>query len=137
MKAKYSREVLENQQLIKKSLSANEYLYKVPKPGERFKYPDVVKKFNKKINIDYYIESLFGLCARFINYDDKYQPSPESLLKVLNRKKKSKEKKLKIAKDLLQNNDSPNYNKNNAKALAYTQRREGKCLARVSPNIYL
>jgi len=70
-------------------------------------YPDVVKKFNKKINIDYYIESLFGLCARFINYDDKYQPSPESLSKVLDRKKKSKEKKLKIAKDLLQSNDFP------------------------------
>ncbi|CAH1766934.1 5328_t:CDS:1 [Entrophospora sp. SA101] len=123
MEAKYSREVLENQQLIKRDFPANEYLYKVPKPGERFsyivvvpeeiydncgkkipqqkgdcmEYPDVVKKFNKKINIDYYIESLFGLCARFINYDDKYQPSPESLSKVLDRKKK-----LKIAKDLLQ-----------------------------------
>ncbi|CAH1767778.1 15004_t:CDS:1 [Entrophospora sp. SA101] len=133
MGAKYSREVLENQQLIKKGLPANEYLYKVPKPGERIsyivvvpeeiydncgkkipqqkgdcmEYPDVVKKFNKKINIDYYIESLFGLCARFINYDDKYQPSPESLSKVLDRKKKSKEKKLKIAKDILQSNDSP------------------------------
>ncbi|RIB08534.1 hypothetical protein C2G38_2211443 [Gigaspora rosea] len=132
MEAKYSREVLENQQLIKKGLPANEYLYKVPKPGERFsyivvvpeeiydncrkkipqqkgdcmEYRDVVKKFNKKINIDYYIKSLFGLCARFINYDDKYQPSSESLLKVLDRKKKSKEKKLKIAKDLLQSNDS-------------------------------
>ena len=133
MKAKYFREVLENQQLIKKGLPANEYLYKVPKPGERFsyivvvpeeiydncgkkipqqkgdcmEYPDVVKKFIKKINIDYYIESLFGLCARFINYDDKYQPSPESLAKALDRKKKSKEKKLKNVKDLLQSNDSP------------------------------
>src|SRR5205085_11810933 len=36
-----------------------------------------------------------------------YQPSPESLSKVLDRKKKSKEKKLKNAKDLLQSNDSP------------------------------
>ncbi|RIB05266.1 hypothetical protein C2G38_2220095 [Gigaspora rosea] len=133
MEAKYSREVLENQQLIKKGLPANECLYKVPKLGEQFsyivvvpeeiydncrkkipqqkgdcmEYPDVVKKFNKKINIDYYIKSLFGLCARFINYDDKYQPSPESLSKVMDRKKKSKEKKLKIAKDLLQSNDSP------------------------------
>ncbi|CAG8618302.1 8379_t:CDS:2 [Ambispora gerdemannii] len=132
MEAKYSREILENQQLIKKGLPANEYLYKVSKSGERFsyivvvpeeiydncgkkipqqkgdcmEYPDVVKKFNKKINIDYYIKSLFGLCAHFINYDDKYQPSPESLSKVLDRKKKSKEKKLKIAKDLLQSNDS-------------------------------
>ncbi|CAG8722015.1 14441_t:CDS:2, partial [Cetraspora pellucida] len=109
MGARYGREVLENQQLIKKGLSINEYLYKVPKPDERFsyivvvpeeiydncgkkisqkkgdcmEYPDVVKKFNKKINIDYYTESLFALCARFINYDDKYQPSPESLAKAL------------------------------------------------------
>ncbi|RIB18307.1 hypothetical protein C2G38_2184900 [Gigaspora rosea] len=136
----------ENQQLIKKGLPTNEYLYKAPNPGERFsyivvvpeeiydncrkkipqqkgdcmEYPDMVKKFNKKINIDYYIESLFGrsnslvstfdrpfgLCACFINYDNKYQPSPESLSKVLDCKKKPKEKKLKIAKDLLQNNDS-------------------------------
>ena len=29
------------------------------------------------------------------------------------------------------------YNENDAKALAYAQSREGKCLARVSPNIYL
>ncbi|CAJ0826022.1 12936_t:CDS:1 [Entrophospora sp. SA101] len=133
MGARYGCEVLENQQLIKKGLPVNEYLYKVPKPGERFsyivvvpeeiydncgkkisqkkgdcmEYPDVVKRFNKKINIDYYTESLFALCARFINYDDKYQPSPESLAKALNRKKKSKEKKLKNFKDLLQSNDSP------------------------------
>ncbi|CAJ0824826.1 17019_t:CDS:1 [Entrophospora sp. SA101] len=133
MGARYGREVLENQQLMKKGLSVNEYLYKVPKPGERFsyivvvpeeiydncgkkisqkkgdcmEYPDVVKRFNKKINIDYYTESLFALCARFINYDDKYQPSPESLAKALDRKKKSKEKKSKNVKDLLQSNDSP------------------------------
>ncbi|CAG8586616.1 7402_t:CDS:2 [Cetraspora pellucida] len=100
MEAKYSREVLENQQLIKK---VPEEIYnncgkKIPQQkGDCMEYPDVVKKFNKKINIDYYIESLFGLCARFINYDDKYQPSPESLSKVLDRKKKSKEKKLKIS----------------------------------------
>jgi hypothetical protein len=126
MGARYGREVLENQQLIKKGLPVNSYLYKVPKPGERFsyivvvpeeiydncgkkisqkkgdcmEYPDVVKRFNKKINIDYYTESLFALCARFINYDNKYQPSPESLAKALDRKKKSKEKKSKNVKDL-------------------------------------
>ncbi|CAG8640328.1 1160_t:CDS:1, partial [Diversispora eburnea] len=126
MGARYSHEVLENQQLIKKGLPVNSYLYKVPKPGERFsyivviseeiydncgkkisqkkgdcmEYPDVVKRFNKKINIDYYTKSLFVLCARFINYDDKYQPSPRSLAKALDRKKKSKEKKSKNVKDL-------------------------------------
>ncbi|CAG8609549.1 3206_t:CDS:2, partial [Ambispora gerdemannii] len=42
METKYSREVLENQQLIKKGLPANEYLYKVSKPSERFSYIVVV-----------------------------------------------------------------------------------------------
>ncbi|CAG8634799.1 1413_t:CDS:2, partial [Diversispora eburnea] len=99
MGARYGHEVLENQQLIKKGLFVNEYLYKVPKP-------DVVKRFNKKINIDYYTKSLFTLCTRFINYDDKYQPLPESLAKALNRKKKSKKKESKNIKDSLQSSDS-------------------------------
>ncbi|CAG8790147.1 3545_t:CDS:1, partial [Racocetra fulgida] len=30
-----------------------------------------------------------------------------------------------------------NYNGIDAKALAYAQRREGRCLAKVNPNIYL
>ncbi|CAG8627492.1 4443_t:CDS:1 [Diversispora eburnea] len=44
MEARYGHEVLENQQLIKKGLSVNEYLYKVPKPDERFSYIVVVLK---------------------------------------------------------------------------------------------
>ncbi|CAG8562635.1 1013_t:CDS:2 [Cetraspora pellucida] len=131
-KTKYSCEVLENQQLIKKGLPANKCLYKVFKFSKQFsyiviiskeiynncrkkisqqkedymEYPNVIKKFNKKINIDYYIKSLFSFCACFINYDNKYQPLPESLSKVIDCKKKFKKKKLKIAKDLLQSNDS-------------------------------
>ncbi|CAG8627725.1 2116_t:CDS:1, partial [Ambispora gerdemannii] len=133
---RYGREVLENQQLIKKDLSVNEYLYKVPKPSEWFsyiivvpeeiydncgkkilqkkgdcmEYPNVIKRFNKRINIDYYTKSLFALCAHFINYNDKYQPLSESLAKALDRKKKSKEKKSKNVKDLLQSNDSLSLN---------------------------
>ncbi|RHZ77020.1 hypothetical protein Glove_186g83 [Diversispora epigaea] len=128
--------VLENQQLIKKGLSVNKYLYKVPKPGEQFsyivvvpekiynncrkkisqkkedciEYLNMVKRFNKKINIDYYTESLFALYIRFINYNDKYQPSPESLAKALDRKKKSKKKKLKNVKDLFCENSSQKNN---------------------------
>ncbi|RHZ76253.1 hypothetical protein Glove_199g122 [Diversispora epigaea] len=117
------KEVLENQQLIKKGLPVNEYLYKVPKSDKRFsyivvkkgdcmEYPDVVKKFNKKINIDYYTESLFALCVHFINYDNKYQPSPESLAKALDCKKKSKEKKSQNVKGLLQSNVSLSLDEN-------------------------
>ncbi|CAG8601085.1 951_t:CDS:2 [Ambispora gerdemannii] len=61
METRYSREVLKNQQLLKKGLSVNEYLYKVPKP-------------------------------------------------ILDRKKKSKEKKSKNVKNLLQSNDSLSLN---------------------------
>ncbi|RHZ69477.1 hypothetical protein Glove_283g180 [Diversispora epigaea] len=42
MGARYGREVLENQQLIKKGLPVNKYLYKVPKPSERFNYIVVI-----------------------------------------------------------------------------------------------
>ncbi|CAG8731585.1 3121_t:CDS:2, partial [Cetraspora pellucida] len=116
IEAKYSCKVLKNQQLIKKGLLANEYLYKVPKPDKQFSYIVVVpeeindncrKKYhNKKKTVWNTQMCLFGLCAHFINYNDKYQPSPESFSKVLDHKKKSKKKKLQIAKNLLQSDDS-------------------------------
>ena len=34
------------------------------------------EKQYKKIDIGYYIESVVGLCARFINEDERYQPLP-------------------------------------------------------------
>lgn len=35
------------------------------------------KKLNKRIDINYYLKGLIGLCARFINYEEKFQPSPD------------------------------------------------------------
>jgi hypothetical protein len=55
-------------------------------------FPDVVKKFNnKKIDISYYLKSIIGFCTRFINYDNRYQPSSESLLKSLRKSKDDKD----------------------------------------------
>ena len=46
-----------------------------------------VRRLDKKIDINYYLKSVVGLCARFINYDDRYQPSSEIVLKALKKLK--------------------------------------------------
>src|SRR5256884_4246030 len=50
-------------------------------------YPEVARRLDKKININYYLKSVVGLCARFINYDDRYQLSSEIVLKALKKLK--------------------------------------------------
>ena len=50
-------------------------------------YPEVARRLDKKIDINYYLKSVVGLCARFINYDDRYQPSSEIVLKALKKLK--------------------------------------------------
>ncbi|CAG8659068.1 3680_t:CDS:2, partial [Diversispora eburnea] len=79
MGARYGREILKNQQLIKKGLPVNSYLYKVPKSDERFSYIVVVP------------EEIYDNCEKKIS-----QKKGNSL----DRKKKSKEKKSKNVKDL-------------------------------------
>ncbi|CAB5346773.1 unnamed protein product [Rhizophagus irregularis] len=75
---------------------------KIPDPGERFsyvlvkgerqrdekgrliarriadymEYPETVKKYNMEIDINHYLEKTLGMCARFINEDNRYQPPP-------------------------------------------------------------
>ncbi|CAG8640673.1 1938_t:CDS:1, partial [Paraglomus occultum] len=85
-------------------LTPKPYCYEIPEPGERFEYivvegenyydnnnrkipwkkgnymefPDVAKKLNKKIDISYYLKSVVGLCARFINNSKCFEPQPDS-----------------------------------------------------------
>src|SRR5205807_9334181 len=90
--------------LIKRGLTSKPYLYEIPEPGERFEYvvvendssdkvgdkmeyPEVVRRLGKKINISYYLKTVVGLCARFINYDESFQPSSEIVLEVLKKLK--------------------------------------------------
>ena len=47
----------------------------------------MARNFDKKININYYLKSVIGLCTRFINYDDRYQLSSEIMLKALKKLK--------------------------------------------------
>src|SRR6266542_4287021 len=46
-------------------------------------YPEVVRRLGKKIDISYYLKTVVSLCARFINYDEIFQPSSEILLGAL------------------------------------------------------
>ncbi|CAI2195020.1 8186_t:CDS:1, partial [Funneliformis geosporum] len=50
-------------------------------------YPEVTRQLGKKIDINYYLKSIIELYARFINYDDRYQLSFETLLQVLKKLK--------------------------------------------------
>src|SRR5215213_7748800 len=50
-------------------------------------YSEVARRLDKKININYYLKSVVGLCAQFINYDDRYQLSSEIVLKALKKLK--------------------------------------------------
>jgi hypothetical protein len=47
----------------------------------------VARRLDKKIDINYYLKSVVGLCARFINYDNMHQPSSETLLEALKKLK--------------------------------------------------
>ena len=55
--------------------------------GDKMEYPEVARRLDKKIDINYYLKSVVGLCARFINYDNRYQPSSEIVLKALKKLK--------------------------------------------------
>ena len=104
MRDRYTREEADAKWLIKKGLTSKPYLYQIPEPDERFEYvvvennssqkvgdkmeyPEVTRRLDKKIDINYYLKSVIGLYARFINYDDRYQPSSEIVLKALKKLK--------------------------------------------------
>ena len=44
--------------------------------GDYMEYADIAKELNMEIDINYYLEKTVGMCARFINEDDRYQPPP-------------------------------------------------------------
>ncbi|CAG8748300.1 20648_t:CDS:2, partial [Rhizophagus irregularis] len=104
MRDRHTREEADAKRLIKKGLTPEPYLYEIPEPGERFEYivvendlsqrvgdkmeyPEVVRRLGKKIDISYYLKTVVSLCARFINYDDRHQPSSEIVLGALKKLK--------------------------------------------------
>ncbi|PKY60604.1 hypothetical protein RhiirA4_431246 [Rhizophagus irregularis] len=104
MRDRHTREEADAKRLIKRGLTSEPYLYEIPEPGERFEYvvvendssdkvgdkmeyPEVVRRLGKKIDISYYLKTVVGLCARFINYDESFQPSSEIVLEALKKLK--------------------------------------------------
>ncbi|CAB5394376.1 unnamed protein product [Rhizophagus irregularis] len=104
MRDRHTREEADAKRLIKKGLTPEPFLYEISEPGERFEYvvvendlsqkvgdkmeyPEVARQLGKKIDISYYLNSVVSLCARFINYEDIYQPSPEAVLEALKKLK--------------------------------------------------
>jgi hypothetical protein len=100
MRNRHIREEADAKQLIKKGQTPEPYLYQIPEPGECFEYvvvennsservgdkmeyPEVARRLSKKINISYYLNSVVSFCARFINYDERYHPSTETILEAL------------------------------------------------------
>ncbi|RIA92726.1 hypothetical protein C1645_820224 [Glomus cerebriforme] len=55
--------------------------------GDKMEYLEVVRRLGKKIDISYYLKTIVNLCARFINYDERHQPSSEIVLGVLKKLK--------------------------------------------------
>src|SRR6266542_5781824 len=85
------------------------YENKIPDPGEHFSYvvvkggplydkndkkqsyrvadymefPDIAKELNIEIDIGHYLEKTVGLCARFINDDERYQlPLSHNIMQI-------------------------------------------------------
>jgi len=75
-------------------------------------YPEVAKRLGKNIDIGYYLKTVIGLCAHFINYDDRYQPSSEILLKILKKLKDDNEAdKDEVNKDEVNDGKGPDEDK--------------------------
>lgn len=102
MRVRHKIQLSENAQRTRKGKRPKELDYIEPEPGSRFsylivdsgptfslegyvssgstkgdlmEYVDVAKKHNMRIDVPYYlIHYVVGLCARFINYDDRFQP---------------------------------------------------------------
>ena len=54
-------------------------------------FSEIAKEYNMEIDINHYLEKMVRMCVRFINENDRYQPSPLykiMQLKDLNEKKK-------------------------------------------------
>ncbi|CAG8825933.1 1528_t:CDS:1, partial [Dentiscutata erythropus] len=104
MRDRHTRKKADAKRFVKKGLTPEPYLYEIPEPGEHFEYvvvendlsqkvgdkmeyPEVARRLGKKIDINYYLKNVVGLCARFINYENRYQPLSETLLEALRKLK--------------------------------------------------
>ncbi len=61
-----------NYVIMSDSLWYKENSMKLSRTGDYIEFADIIKKFNMKININYYLGKMVGMYAWFINEDDKY-----------------------------------------------------------------
>ncbi|CAI2185431.1 19691_t:CDS:2, partial [Funneliformis geosporum] len=87
MRDRHIREEADAKRLIKKGLTLKPYLYQIPESGKRFEYVVVENNLSERVGdkID-----VVGLCARFINYNESYHLSTETILKALKKLKDGK-----------------------------------------------
>ena len=102
---------------MRKRIANGEKNIKIPDSGEHFSYvvvndgahykeddtksirkddymefANIAKEFNMKIDIRYYLEQTVGMCARFINEDDSFQPPlSDKIMQIKDSDKREKE----------------------------------------------
>ena len=86
--------------------SGEQFSYVVVKDGPRYKedgtkstrkgdymeYASIAKEQNMEIDIGHYLEQTVGMCTRFINEDDSYQPDPtDKIMQIKDTDEKEKQ----------------------------------------------
>jgi hypothetical protein len=60
--------------------------------ADYMEFPDTAKEFNTGIDIGHYLEKTVGLCAHFINDDERYQlPSSHKIMQLKDLDEKEKQ----------------------------------------------
>ncbi len=61
--------------------------------ADQIEFADVAKELNRELNLSHYFENTInGLCARFIMYDKKYEPSStDKIMKITDSDEKYKQ----------------------------------------------
>ena len=81
-----------NYVIMSDSLRYKEDGMKLIRKGDYMEFANIVKEFNMEIDISYYLEQTVGMCARFINEDDSFQPPPsDKIMQIKDSDKREKE----------------------------------------------
>ena len=65
---------------------------KSTRKGDYMEFANIAKEFNMEIDISYYLEQTVGMCIRFINEDDSFQPPlSDKIMQIKDSDKREKE----------------------------------------------
>src|SRR4051812_34176799 len=73
--------ILDSDEQFSYIMVKNEFCYKEDgtkstRKYDYMEYASITKEQNMEVDIGYYLKQTVGMCARFINEDDSFQPSP-------------------------------------------------------------